>query len=274
MILVNGVTDGAVGADDRGLAYGDGVFRTLRARSGVPLHCARHYRKLADDCAALALRAPDEALLAAEVKAACARYAECSVKIIVTRGTGPRGYRYRGDEAPTRIVIAEPVSERPALDRVGGAAVRLCTIRLAPQPALAGVKHLNRLENVLARAEWSDPEIGEGLLRDTEDNVICGTMSNLFLVRGGSLASPRLDRCGVAGVTRARVIEAAAQHDVACVLSALTWRDVLRADEVFLVNSLFGVCPVRALDGEPREPGPLTRALQAWLDSEDDAQVA
>jgi 4-amino-4-deoxychorismate lyase len=271
---VNGVTGGTIDATDRGLAYGDGIFRTLRVARGVVLHWQRHYRKLTEDCAALGLRVPDEPVVLAEVSAACAGPGEHAVKIIVSRGSGARGYAYRGDETPTRIVLSEPLAERTALARGPGVAVRLCSTRLAPQTALAGVKHLNRLENVLARAEWSDPSIGEGLLRDTQGTVIGGTMSNVFLVKGGVLATPRLDRCGVSGVTRARVMEAAARHDVACTVSVIPWQEVLGAEEVFITNSLIGACPVRSLDGASREAGALTRAVQRWLEQEDDAQVA
>jgi 4-amino-4-deoxychorismate lyase len=145
---------------------------------------------------------------------------------------------------------------------------------MAVQPALAGIKHLNRLENVLARSEWSDPEIAEGLLRDATGNVIGGTMTNIFIGTRGHLATPRLERCGVAGVTRERIIEAAAEHGVPCSVTDLTWSDVLGAEEMFLVNSLAGVWPVREIQGEVRMPGVLTRAAQEWLTQDHGPQVA
>ncbi len=184
---------------------------------------------------------------------------------------GPGGV---GMSGLVRVVSAEPLSPGSSERRSGGVAVRLCSLRLGHQPALAGLKHLNRLENVLARAEWSDPEIAEGLLCDTEGNVICGTMTNIFVAAGGALATPRLDRCGVAGVTRERVMEAAAQAGYSCGITTLTWSEVLGADEVFLVNSLAGIWPVRDLDGRSRTPGTITRELQRALERDDDAQMA
>lgn len=275
MILVNGEARSTIGATDRGLFYGDGVFRTFSARNGRPLHWKRHYAKLAHDCAALALAAPDADDLESEVTRACESRPACAVKIIVTRGSGSRGYAYDVESAGTRVVIADAAPDYPRSYSEEGVRVVRCTLRLATQPRLAGIKHLNRLENVLARAEWSGAEIAEGLLPDAEGHVVGGTMTNLFVVRDGELLTPRLDRCGVAGVTRDRIIDAAASEGVPCRTAELSWDAVVTAEEVFLVNSLAGVWPVRAVEGDARTraPGPVTRRLQGALAREDDAQT-
>lgn len=269
MMLVDGIEDSKVGAADRGLAYGDGVFRTLAASGGVPRHWSRHYAKLAADCAAIALACPGEPLLRHEIDLVCAGAGECALKIVVTRGAGPRGYRYPAGVEPTRIVSSAAPPDYPASYGQDGVRVRRCALKLAEQPALAGVKHLNRLENVLARAEWDDPEIAEGLLCDAHDNVIGGTMTNIFIATRGVLATPKLERCGVAGVTRERVIEAARGEGVACRVADLPWSEVLAADEVILVNSLAGAWPVREIDGRIYPVGPLARMLQTWIGRDD-----
>ena len=274
MILVNGEARSSVSALDRGLAYGDGVFRTFPAINGEPAHWHRQYAKLAADGAALGITAPSAGILASEVKLACERVPACAVKIILTRGEGARGYRYTGDENTTRVVFAEPLPEGLGERRAKGVAVRLCRTRLGHQPALAGLKHLNRLENVLARAEWSDPEIAEGLLCDIAGNVICGTMTNIFVATGGVIATPGLDLCGVAGVTRDRVLEAARKTGLSCTVTTLNWRDVAAADEVFLVNSIAGIWPIRDLDGQPRVPGRITRELQHVFERDENSKVA
>ncbi len=270
MILVNGVAATEIPAMDRGLAYGDGVFRTLRLRNGVPQHWERHYARLARDCAALKLPCTAAPLLRNEVTAVREGH-DCAIKMIITRGAGERGYAYTGNSEPMRVVSATVWREYPRAYRETGVSVRLCNLRLAHQPALAGVKHLNRLENVLARAEWNNPDIAEGILCDAEDNAICGTMTNLFLAKGATLFTPRLDRCGVAGVTRDRIVEAAARLNYACVIRDIGWAEVLAADEIFLVNSLAGVWPVRVLAAKVRPVGPMTRALQHALEQEDGA---
>jgi 4-amino-4-deoxychorismate lyase len=136
---------------------------------------------------------------------------------------------------------------------------------VAVQPALAGVKHLNRLENVLARAEWRDPEIAEGLLCDTDDNVIGGTMSNLFIARRGQLITPDLTRCGVAGVMRDLVMELAQTHGIPLQVTAIGLDDLFDADEVFVVNSVIGVWPVMALGRRSWNTSTLVAQIQQWI---------
>ena len=268
MMLVDGVPAEAIPVTDRGLAYGDGVFRTLRAVDGRPLHWPLHYAKLHSDCAALGIPCPPASVLLSELRSAGAGHPQASVKIMVTRGSGPRGYAPPQPCVPVRIVIAE-ARTLPSQNPAAGVTVHPCRLRLAHQPALAGVKHLNRLENVLARAEWSDPAIAEGLLLDQQGQAIGGTMSNLFIVEAGVLITPELSRCGVAGVTRTRVIELAQKAGLACRVERLPLQRVLDADEVFLVNSLIGLWPVARLADHTWTPGALTQQVARWLEAED-----
>lgn len=274
MILVNGMPGGAVEAMDRGIAYGDGVFRTFCARHGRALHWPRQYAKLTHDCGALAISPPSADILVHEISGACAGTAECVVKITVTRGASERGYRYSGGAATTRIVAAVEAAAYPSAYGLGGVRVRRCSLRLSHQLALAGIKHLNRLENVIARAEWRDASIAEGILLDHEAHVIGGTMTNIFVVAGGALITPALDRCGVAGVTRDRVIEAASALGIGCAVGHVSWTDLLSAAELFLVNSVAGIWPVRDIDGKERTPGHVTREIQRALQMDNDAHVA
>lgn len=265
MILVDGRASAGIDARDRGLAYGDGVFRTLRLHDGRPLLWRRHYGKLAADAAALGIAAPAAVVFERDLATIATAHADGVVRITLTRGTGPRGYRPPAAATPVRVVAW---SENPQTgDADTGLRVRWCRLRLAAQPALAGLKHLNRLENVLARAEWDDPQIGEGLLRDAADNVIGGTMSNLFLVRDGALLTPALDVCGVAGVVRALILECAARDGVATRVAAVSAADVLAAEAVLLVNSVIGVRSVEALEEHHWAGGQWQRRLRGWIDN-------
>lgn len=270
-MLVNGAPAESLPLTDRGLAYGDGVFRTLRAVDGQPLHWARHYAKLHSDCAALRLPCPADADLLTEVRTTAASHPHASVKIMVTRGSGARGYAPPQPCVPTRIVVSEPRAQPPQNTR--GITAHLCRLRLAHQPALAGIKHLNRLENVLARAEWNDPDIAEGLLLDQQHFVIGGTMSNLFIVEAGALITPDLSRCGVSGVTRGRVIALAQKAGLTCRVEPLPLQRVLDASEAFLVNSLIGLWPIARLADHIWTPGTLTPQVTQWLDAEDAART-
>jgi 4-amino-4-deoxychorismate lyase len=247
MTLVNGHPAETVNALDRGLAYGDGVFRTLRTWGGQPLWWRDHYAKLAADCAALLLACPDEAGLRDEV----CQVAEAGagvVKIVLTRGAGARGYAPPHDQACTRIVLSAPLPAYAQADSPSDIAARWCSLRLARQPRLAGIKHLNRLENVLARAEWDDPAIFEGLLCDDGGAVIGGVMSNLLMVKAGELFTPDLSQCGVAGVARARLLRAVARRGIRVHVGRLPPDAILAADEVMICNSVIGVRRIARLD--------------------------
>lgn len=268
MIIVNGAAAEAIAVTDRGLAYGDGVFRTLLWRNSAPVAWARQYGKLGRDCAALGIPCPAEATLATELERAAAGIRDLAVKIIVTRGSGARGYAPPQPCSPTRIVMTSSLPEYPGDFATEGIEVRLCRTRVASQPRLAGVKHLNRLENVLARGEWSDPGVPEGLLMDEDGHIVGGTMTNLFLVESTGLVTPALARAGVAGVTRERLMEMAAARGVNCREENVDRERLATAQEVLLVNSLVGVWPVRAFDGRQWSPGTWAARVREWLDEE------
>lgn len=268
MILVNGVPGDAIAVSDRGLAYGDGVFRTLAVRGGQPRQWRRHFDRLSRDCAALGIVCPDEPTLRADLMQLSRGRSDFAVKIIITRGSGTRGYAPPSTAQTTRIVSASALPQYPRDFAERGIRLRLCSIRLGFQPALAGIKHLNRLENVLARQEWNDADIAEGLLCDIEGHAICGTMTNLFMVERGALYTPELTRCGVAGVTRDRVMAAAARHGVVCHVENIAYERVLQAEEVWLTNSLVGLWQVRELGDRRWAPGTLVARMRQWIDEE------
>lgn len=249
---------------DRGLQYGDGLFETVAVLDGRPRFIERHLSRLRCGCERLGVPAPDPERVAGEVTRV-AGSGRAVVKIILTRGEGGRGYRPAGDARVTRICrrFDWPVHERPWHDV--GVEVRWCLTRLALQPLLAGLKHLNRLEQVLARAEWDDQQVPEGLMMDAEGCVVSGTQSNLFVIRGGELQTPAIDRCGVAGVVRDAVIDAARREGVAVRECRLGVQDVLAADELFLTSAVIGVWPVVALATQNWAIGPLTRRAGEWV---------
>lgn len=264
MTLVNGHPAESVDALDRGLAYGDGVFRTLRTEAGQPLWWRDQYAKLAADCAALMLACPDEALLRAEVCRVAAA-GEGVAKIMITRGAGARGYALPVGQACTRIVLSAPLPAHARPDAPADIAARWCTLRLARQPRLAGIKHLNRLENVLARAEWDDPAVFEGLLCDDSGAVIGGVMSNLLIAKAGELFTPDLGQCGVAGVARTRLLRAMERRGIPLHIGRLLPDAILAADEVMLCNSVIGVRRVGRLDDVTWTPAGWTTTLNDAL---------
>jgi 4-amino-4-deoxychorismate lyase len=263
-ILVNGRAADTLTVADRGLHYGDGLFETVAVQRGEPRLWNRHMQRLSEGCRRLGLPAPDIAVLRAETRRVAGESERAAVKIILTRGQAGRGYRTKGPVVPTRIVLPRPWPEYPPEWARHGVAVRWCETRLARQPRLAGLKHLNRLEQVLARAEWHD-EVAEGLMRDAEGSVIEGTMSNLFVVRAGTLVTPDLSQSGVAGVMRAEVLERAAALGIPCRVETVGVAAVEAAEALFLTNSLIGIWPVQRLESRVYEVGQITQALQQAL---------
>jgi 4-amino-4-deoxychorismate lyase len=259
--LVNGVESSAISVDDRGLQYGDGLFETMLAQDGRVRHFERHMERLAEGGRRLGLPVPDPGLIADECERALAGLGAGSVKLMVTRGPGPRSYRPPAEPSVTRIIVSSAPKQRN--DPEDGIVVRLCDTPLGLNPRLAGLKHLNRLEQVLACAEWDDPAIAEGLMSAVDGRIICATAANVFLVRDGRLLTPDIRDCGVAGVMRGVVLAAARELAIDASVSDLKQDDLAAADEVFLTNAITGVRPVGEVLGVRRYggPGEVTRVL-------------
>jgi 4-amino-4-deoxychorismate lyase len=244
-------------AADRGLMYGDGLFETLRVVGGAVPLWQRHTERLRTSAARLGLPVPDIEAMLAEVRRLAGGLDDAVARITYTAGAGERGYARPGTVRPVTVIGVAPLSfaAEPYRD---GIALRLCDTRLGDQPLLAGMKHLNRLEQVLARSEWQDSQWQEGLMADQQGRVVCATAANLFAVVGGRLVTPPVDRCGVAGVARAELLAAGKAH-----IDHLTALQLVEADEVFLTSAVRGILPVRAFAGRTWQPGPVTRHWQA-----------
>lgn len=250
--LVNGNFDHAISANDRGLAYGDGVFRTMRIWNGLPVSWPFHYQKLVADCAAIGIVCPSAEVLMADLQRLFEEellsQSGCWVaKIIITRGEGERGYAPPTITVPTRILIKSSYPQYADALYGEGAKLHVCETRLARQVKLAGVKHLNRLENVLARMEWRDESIFDGLLLDDDDNVIEATMSNIFVRFGNTLMTPDLRACGVAGITRQRILGLGRVLDLSIIIEPISLQRLMQSDEIILCNSLYGAFQVKQI---------------------------
>ncbi len=267
MVLVDGAPAAVIPADDRGFAYGDGVFRTLAMRAGMPELWPQQWAKLVADCRALALTPAAEADVRQDISTIAAAMPDCALRITFSRGSGGRGYEMPLNAQTRRVVSGSALPQYPAAFFDQGIRAHVCTLRLAQQPRLAGLKHLNRLENVLARAEWHDPAIAEGLLFDIDGNIIGGTRCNLFIAESGRLATPDLSRCGVAGVTRDLVIASARGRGISCEIETISRERLDAADEVILVNSLIGAWAVAALEQRTWSDFSMTALVRKWLDA-------
>jgi 4-amino-4-deoxychorismate lyase len=266
LVWVDGRAADSVPALDRALHYGDGLFETIACVGGTPRLLPWHLERLTQGCDRLGILRPAIADIEAEVRLLARGQERAIIKVLLTRGvSGARGYAVSGTERAKRVTVRYGWPDDDAGASQDGVQVRTATLRLGENPHLAGLKHCNRLEQVLARREWTDPAIAEALLYSRSGRLVCGTMSNVFMVQNSWLRTPRIDLCGVAGVMR-RAVLAAARHagidHEECVLGA---DDVAAADELFLTNARIGLWPVAAIDGRALPVGPVTRRLQVSL---------
>jgi 4-amino-4-deoxychorismate lyase len=262
--LVNG-RPGQVDPADRGIAYGDGLFETMLARDGRIRWLDYHLARLLDGCSRLGIDGVDEQSLRAEITAHLPSR-PAVVKLIVTRGVGIRGYRPPHGCEPTRILAISSWSGYPADHYTSGIRVRTCELRLGENPRLAGMKHLNRLEQVLASKEIEASGADEGLLLDTSGRVVGGGSTNVFVVRRGRLLTPSIERSGIRGVMRRIVLEAAVAAGIDSTETELERNALDDADELFVTNALSFIRPVRELDGRAYAIGPVTRQLMTSVD--------
>jgi 4-amino-4-deoxychorismate lyase len=250
----------AVPADDRGLAYGDGLFETMRAHLATIPWWGRHWTRLGAGAARLHIPLPPESLVCEEI-ARLRRDApgDAVVRLLVTRGSG-RGYAPPTAASPTWVLSLHSPPQAPAR----GLQLRWCETRLALQPALAGLKHCNRLEQVLARSEWNavDADSDEGLMRSAEGDVVCATAANLFALDEAGWSTPPVDHCGVAGVCRGWILAETGARE-----RRLTVGDVESAHALVLCNAVRGILPVARLGDRSWPPHPQVAALQRLLAS-------
>jgi len=253
--------NGDVPVTDRGLAYGDGLFETIAVVDGKPKLLAAHLARLQRGAERIVIAGLDFNAIETAVGAASAAFSSHgAVKLMVTRGDGPRGYTPPVAQNPRWWLQSFAWTPPTALPT--GAHVAISSVRLGEQPLLAGLKHLNRLEQVLARAEYPASRADEALMLDSAGRLVCATSANIFVVREGKLFTPRLDRCGVAGVVRGALLAGASQGDLPWSITEteLTRASLVGAEEVFLTSALRGVWAVAAVEGTPVPSGQVAKA--------------
>ncbi len=267
-MLLNGISTSQINIQDRGLQYGDGLFETMHVQDGQLPLWAYHWQRLQKGCSQLAIPLPDKAILEKEINLLISNQKQAVLKLILTRGVGERGYAIPKPCHPSRILM---LADRPDYSqnyRQTGIRVYSCKTRLGINPGLAGIKHLNRLEQVLARNEWPATEYQEGLLLDVEGYVIEGTMSNVFWVKNNQLFTPDLSRSGVEGVMREIVMNLAKAHSISTNIGGWLQKEPFDAEEIFFSNSLIGLWPVSYIFGKAFPVGPVTQQLQSLLQAE------
>ncbi|NNC77609.1 MAG: aminodeoxychorismate lyase [Woeseiaceae bacterium] len=255
--------------DDRLAQYGDGVFETIAIRDSRPRFWESHVARLESACDRIGLAMPARNILRRDFDRVLARTTAntgfATAKIIVSAGGSQRGYRRPPAEYANTLIGVFAAHPLPANYYTDGVSVFRCATPVSIQPALAGIKSCNRLDQVVGRAEWESDEYFDGLMCDADRNLICGTMTNMFVVRNNQIETPSLARCGVAGIMRKRIIELLSKNKISCTEVTLQLQALEDVDEVFISNSQFGVLPVRRFDSFEWPAGEATRSVMALL---------
>ncbi len=263
--LINGNASDTISLYDRGLQYGDGLFETIAIEDESLLCWDEHLQRLQSGCNRLNIPIPNQETLTKESQCLIRSVERGIIKIMITRGQGGRGYALPVNVESTRIISLYSWPEYSFESPDDGIKVRICNYRYAHNSVLAGIKHLNRLEQVLARSEWTDSSIAEGVVLDHEENVIEGTMSNVFYIKGKTLYTPELSACGVDGIIRRKVITLATELHLEICINKFSLKSLMDADEIFMCNSVIGVWPIKMLGKKSFEVGDKTIQIKKTL---------
>lgn len=241
-MLLNGQPGTDISCLDRGLQYGDGFFTTIRVSQGKPELWAQHLARLADSSQRLGIEVAEPAVLLDEIRQVSEQHADCAVRLTFTRGVGGLGYTPPELPSTNRMVRATKIPAHYALWREQGIRLQIAEQQLGQQPMLAGLKTLNRLEQVLLKKEQQQRAADDLLVLDSNQKVCETTAANIFWRQGQQWFTPSLQLSGVAGVVRAELLQ---HNDV--ITGDFPLQNLYQADQAFICNALLGLVPVTHL---------------------------
>ncbi|MGI2064762.1 aminodeoxychorismate lyase [Shewanella sp. MF08487] len=265
MIWVNGVPQANVDPSDRGIAYGDGLFATMRTGAEGILFFETHQARLTIGAARLGFQWQMSEALQQQLQALAIEYPLHCIKLIVSRGVGGRGYTPPEIVKPTEIVSVHAIPRHYAQWQQMGISLKTSSVRLGLQPLLAGIKHLNRLEQVLIKSHILPQGFDDWLVADIEDNIIESSMANIFFIKGNQVLTPSLAQCGVAGVMREHVMLALLEQHLNIECLPVGAERLIEFDSAFITNSILGIVDVLAIDSLTFTRTPITAQLRQTL---------
>ena len=257
--LINGLKSEYVSVDDRGLNYGDGVFETILIRNYKPVFLPQHLERLKRGCAVLQINYPNETDIVEDINSVIHEHKNGVLKIIITRGNAqPRGYRFTDSHKQTRVVRFYPDSEGGELD--SGFALKFSNYPLTPSH-FAGIKHLNRIEQIMASSELANSRFNEVICCDQDDNIVECASANIFLCMDNEIVTPALKQCGIKGIIRQWVLDKARELGIYVRETNVPKGQADECDEMFITNSIIGIKPVNRIESRMLQNGPVTLQL-------------
>ncbi|MFC3031191.1 aminodeoxychorismate lyase [Pseudoalteromonas fenneropenaei] len=231
-----------IDTQDRGFNYGDGFFTTAKVVDGKVVHWPLHQARLVECAARLYFQPLDLVLIEQKVAEVVADSALAVVKIVITRGVGGRGYQPPRESSATVVVSLLPYPQH--YDNLANTGIELgiSPIKLAKQPLLAGLKTLNRLEQVLIKQAMQAENVDDVVVLDYDDHVVETSAANLLGVVNGQIVTPALTDCGILGVYLQHLMQRLA-------ITAVTWplSQWQQCDALFVCNSLMQLVAVKRL---------------------------
>ena len=246
MFFINGKPQNELPADDRATQFGDGCFTTARIVDGQIRFLSAHLQRLRDACQRLMIPFTEWSALEQEMQSCASGHAQAVLKVILSRGSGGRGYSGSACVNPTRILSVSAWPAHYPRWREEGITLTLSPVRLGRNPLLAGIKHLNRLEQVLIRAHLEQTDADDALVLDSDGWLTECCAANIFWRKGREVYTPRVDQAGVNGIMRQHCIRLLATSDFTLHEVNASEPALAQADEVIICNALMSVVPVRA----------------------------
>ncbi len=267
MFWVNGVESDLVARTDRSFQYGDGCFTTILMRDGKPEFWQHHVERMDRSLNQLLIPSPNWTQVADWVRMAAMPESVAGIKIHISRGEGGRGYSPTQVYSPSVTISAFAFPDHYKVLRQQGMHLGVCRQRLGLNPMLAGLKHNNRLEQVVLKGEMDQQGLVDGVALDIEGYVVETTMANLFWRHADKWFTPALDFAGVAGVMRRNVLDQLRAEQQCVEQGRYPLSHLEQSDEIFMTNAILGIAPVVSLGEIHYTAGNQTRRLQEHFKS-------
>ncbi|MBD1575469.1 aminodeoxychorismate lyase [Vibrio sp. S11_S32] len=257
MFYVNGKPQTEIAISDRSFQYGDGCFTTMLVVNGHIQHWALHQQRLEQALSVLQMPLPDwkqvqqwlaialEPILQASLASSIIR---SGLKLHISRGCGGRGYSAIGADTPLITIHTFDYPQHYQAWQTNGIKLGISDLSLGLNPMLAGIKHNNRLEQVLIKSKFAHTCYDDVVVCDINQQVIETSASNLFWIKNNHLYTADLSSCGVTGTMRQQVLQLAQSFNLNVNMANYVLADLLGADEVFISNALHGIVPVVKID--------------------------
>ncbi len=261
--IINGKEQSDISIFNRNFQYGDGLFETCIVRDNYILFWEKHLSRLEIGCRKLKIKNIEESLWLKDIKKALSLTSKknCVLKLVLSRGNTERGYSYPDDILPVRVVIVSELKNTHAKESYS---LEYAQSGYHSNPNLAGIKHCNRIEQILAR---SSLKADEAIMLDENQNIISVTQGNIYFIFGQRLVTPRLDRCGVVGSRRSLILELAESIELHVEQIDISINEVKKADEVFISNSIIGIQSVNSIEDFQFRKRSLTEQIKTAFES-------